>query len=65
MKWNKQRKQTLESAQYALKSIFDITEYRTRKKINYLGIQRFKRLIHCFHFDLVCDVLQKFDLEPR
>ena len=38
---------------------FQHSKNRTKKKINYLRIQRFKRrLIHWFHFDPVRDLSQ-------
>ena len=38
-------------------------KYRTTKEINYLRIQRFKRLIRWFHFDSVRDVLHVLTVE--
>ena len=35
---------------------FQHSKNRTKKNINYLRIQRFKRLIHWFHFDPVRDL---------
>ena len=43
--------------------LFKHPKYRTKTKINNLRIQRFRGLIHWFHFDSVLDVLHVLTVE--